>query len=231
MNTLRHLGRVALLFISVLHVQADKSQQQFNLELTVRAQDARKGYDLSRTFKLTRGPDDYADGNYNPYAGEPKLTLRLLSKAAPGSSDNIQFNVVLDPFQGVKQYPIATVLQTKDNRTVTQCTLMITDRGGSYFDPKQTGVGVYQYRTGMYWHDVRQPGKGVYRAPNDIGGWVRIDSVRGNLISGELQLIFYGSSGSATAMQAPWTPNLIQRMHRATLKGKFTAFIYGLENR
>ncbi|MFZ9682441.1 MAG: hypothetical protein ACO3DQ_04455, partial [Cephaloticoccus sp.] len=164
MNYLRHLGRVALLCATVLHVQADKSQQQFNLELMVKAQDAGKGYDLNRTFKLTRGPEDYADGNYNPYDGEPKLSLRLLSKAAPGSADNIQLNVTLSPFAGAKQYPMVTVNQTNDNRTVTYCALMITDRGGSYFNPKQTGVGVYQYRTGMYWVDGRKPGKGTYVA-------------------------------------------------------------------
>ncbi|MCB1104737.1 MAG: hypothetical protein KDK74_08410 [Cephaloticoccus sp.] len=205
-------------------------QGEFDLILEVKARNISRGIDLDRAFRLQRGTKGHANGNYTAWNGAPKVALRLQSPAAEDKFDNVEFTVDLEAFKGVGSYHIATASQTQNPSTATNCRLMITTREGSYFDAKATNIGVASYSTGMHWLDRRQPGKKLYVTPPDIGGWIKITAIDGNMITGELKLTLYGSSGT-TAMQSPWTPGRSDNLHRATLRGIFTAFIYGLENR
>lgn len=199
-------------------------QGDFHLQLAVFEKDVRRNHEAAASFDLRPGPGGRANGNYNGWSDPKSLQITLRCQPDEAVRDVVELTFTLKPWLGVQQHFITTYKDTADSKAVTDCRLQIDTGGGTYLDPQRSGLRVFQYATNVYFSDSRHGSPPKITAPDDIGGWVRITRIDGNFVSGELSVTLYGRY-----QRPPWLND--GSNHRATVKGKFTAYIYGLEKR
>lgn len=198
---------------------AAPARGDFTLELNLQERNAASGRDRQADFTLQPGADGSARGTYANAGRSDEPTLDLVFQSARLGRDYVSVKLHVTQFRGPGRYPVATAFGAGQPNLHNR--IEVYTGGGAFLDPRETGFSVLRYQTGWRWYDAQHKA----RTLPDAGGLIEIESVKGNLVTGRLNLVFYGATQGYPGSLHPTD------LRRAALTGTFQAQVSGLETR
>lgn len=207
---------LAGLALANLSTPARSAPNTFSLQLHLEEHNATSGNYLENRFRLVVGATGSLRGSLINQGRPDQPLLSLEFSSTRYGRDHASLTLAVPQFKGRGRYPVATVFNADEPNHHDR--LVVHTTGGAFFDPRKTGFGVLEYRTDWHWTDPQ----GRARTLIDIGGDVEIESIEGDVVTGRLNLVFYGTTQGFPGSKHP------ADMRRAELTGTFRVRVAGL---